>query len=175
VADGSALVAPPFPRSDVVDGVTKVSGFIALLEVRGDPATVLHDYLDQFVAGRAPVVCALYRGVQTCSAAARREDAGGPHGLMLTSWRGRAGQARPVSPMQLAFGDDAGTPNRTEQTSPVPPVPEGIVSDGSERRVFDAVPHIGPVPIAERSRLVAEIVPPFGGGMAVFEVRGEYD
>ena len=201
VAEGSELVAPPLPtgvemslnNNPVVD-----DGFIAVLEVRGDPVEVLQRYLDQAAelgmtehtpgdtspdfAGRAEGYgcrAADRDQVFTCVGFARTPDGEPRRSLTMQLWRGTFREAPPMSHLELrvstvdvywSFGID-GLQGDARQVRP-PAVPDDLDLD-DDAAAFAEHPVINPVARVQDSRVVADITTGPASGLVVVEVSGD--
>lgn len=201
VAEGSELVAPALPtgvemsinNKPVVD-----DGFIAVLQVQGDPVAVLQRYLDQAAelgmtehtpgdagpdfAGRsegygcrAPSNDQVY----TCAGFARTPDGEPRRSLTMQLWRGAADEAPPMSHLEVrlstveaywSFGID-GSQHNPHQVEP-PAASDDLELD-DDAAAFAHHPVINPVARVPGSRVVADITTGPSSGLVVVEVTGE--
>jgi hypothetical protein len=201
VAEGSALVAPALPtgvemsvnNEPVVD-----DGFIAVLEVRGDPVEVLQRYLDQAAelgmterspGDESPDFAGRPEGygcrapsndqVYTCAGFARTPDGERRRSLTLQLWRGTFRDAPPMSHLELrvstvdvywSFGAD-GVQYDTGLAEP-PAVPDDL-DLGDDAAAFAHHPVINPVARVPGSRVVADLTTGPSTGLVLVEVTGD--
>jgi len=192
VVEGSRLVAPPIPAGQPTADPTVVDdGFTAILEVDGDPLTVMQAYIAQ-TGGTSPGIgCEDADGVQSCAATVYIDGGANPAALELSSWRGLPDGARPVSHLELVYtsfpvsdaarevAERVRPPARTPLSVPdvtSPPRPDGVAPSGGEQTMFVGADPVAPLPVLAGSRLLADVVPRSGWpphAIAVLEVTGD--
>jgi hypothetical protein len=201
VVAGSQLVAPAIPAGvGVVESGSPVidDGFVAVLEVMGNPVEVMGGYLDQAAAlgmtlhqpaelpvtggDEQPVGCQSQDGVFTCSAYARNADARHPRSVAMRFWRGQVNDARPISHLELRYStisliwEFGVVPSGGSSELAPPAVPDDITPGREDTSMFAHAEPISPVTVAEGSHLVADLALPLFSGpetLAMLQVPGE--